>query len=346
VSTIPLREFILKVPREEASFTASDIVRTFPRKISRQYAHRILRQLVEEGKLIRGGSTRGAFYALPEQAEQVGLAVKLRLQNRGLQEDAVLDELRARLPPLNTLKRNVNEIFAYAFLEIMNNAIEHSESARIDVEIQMVRGQAKFVVEDYGIGVFRKVMSQRRLGSELEAIQDLLKGKTTTAPAAHSGEGIFFTSKVADVFDLDSFGRRLRVDNLIDDVFIVDAKPLKRGTKATFSMAKSSTRELRDVFQRFASEPTDPSFDTSEVKVKVYSAVSGYVSRSEARRMLSGLDKFRTVTLDFQGVQAVGQSFVDQVFRVFPRQHPDIVLRPINMDDPVAFMVERAKRSS
>ena len=52
-----------------------------------------------------------------------------------------------------------------------------------------------FIVNDSGIGIFRNIMQKRNLKSELEAIQDLMKGKTTTMPESHSGEGIFFTSK-------------------------------------------------------------------------------------------------------------------------------------------------------
>jgi hypothetical protein len=42
------------------------------------------------------------------------------------------------------------------------------------------------------------------LKNHLEAIQDLLKGKQTTMPKSHSGEGIFFTSKIADNLTISS----------------------------------------------------------------------------------------------------------------------------------------------
>ena len=49
------------------------------------------------------------------------------------------------------------------------------------------------------------------------------------------------------------------------------------------------------------------------------------------------------VTLDFSGVEVVGQVFCDEVFRVFARGHPKIVLEPVGMNDVVAFMVARAR---
>jgi hypothetical protein len=57
-----------------------------------------------------------------------------------------------------------------------------------------------------------------------------------------------------------------------------------------------------------------------------------------------GLEKFREVVLDFEGVDLVGQGFADEVFRVWAQQHPDVLLIPTGMNEPVAFMVERAIR--
>jgi len=90
----------------------------------------------------------------------------------------------------------------------------------LEVSIEETDKNIGFKVFDDGIGVFRNIMQKKQLSSELEAIQELLKGKTTTLPHSHSGEGIFFTSKIADIFILESFEYRLRVDNTINDVFI------------------------------------------------------------------------------------------------------------------------------
>ncbi len=61
--------------------------------------------------------------------------------------------------------------------------------------------------------------------------------------------------------------------------------------------------------------------------------------------MLHGLEKFSVVTLDFAGVQGVGQGFADEVFRVWARAHPETELQPINMIAPVEMMVRRASHS-
>lgn len=50
--------------------------------------------------------------------------------------------------------------------------------------------------------------------------------------------------------------------------------------------------------------------------------------------------QFKTVILDFEGVQMVGQSFVDEVFRVFATAHPEVRLVPIHLVPAVARMVK------
>jgi len=39
----------------------------------------------------------------------------------------------------------------------------------------------------------------------------------------------------------------------------------------------------------------------------------------------------------------VGQGFCDEVFRIFARTHPEVVLEPVGMNDAIAFMVQRAR---
>jgi uncharacterized protein (DUF1330 family) len=77
--------------------------------------------------------------------------------------------------------------------------------------------------------------------------------------------------------------------------------------------------------------------------VKLFSYGVRFVSRSEAKRLCDGLERFRHVVLDFAGVEAVGQGFADEIFRVWASQHPEVELSPENMAPPVAFMVSRTR---
>lgn len=67
------------------------------------------------------------------------------------------------------------------------------------------------------------------------------------------------------------------------------------------------------------------------------------ISRSQAKRIVRNLEKFKHVLLDFKGVEFVGQGFADQIFRVFHNEYPDIEINYTNANDDIKFMIERAK---
>ncbi|HEY4507170.1 MAG TPA: DUF4325 domain-containing protein [Candidatus Paceibacterota bacterium] len=344
------KETILNILEQKKQLKTRDLVSIFG--VSRQYISFLLKQLVNERKIVKTGSTSKASYLNPKYAanhlELFPNKIKKTLKNKGLEEHKVLNELENKFPLILTLKENVRSIFTYAFSEMLNNAIEHSKSKNITVEVRIENKKLFFDVIDSGIGVYKNIMVKRTLKSELEAIQDLLKGKTTTQPKSHSGEGIFFTSRAGDLFNLDSFGYRLViVNNRINDVFLQKPKAIRKGTKVSFSISIDSDRHLNDIFRKYTGENEDgyQGFDKTEVKIKLYTIGGVFVSRSQARRVLSGLDKFKSVVFDFDKVPMIGQAFADEIFRVFHNNLPDIKLQFINTNEAVKFMIERVEKN-
>lgn len=336
---------VLDLAREKKHLKSSEVAQLLA--ISRQHAHKLLSNLVKENKLIKIGSTAKASYALPSYArahvEIYPTHFQRTYKNSNLEEDVVFAEIEKRWPYLQTLPENTIHILRYGFLEMLNNAIEHSQSKSVEIEITIKRNILNFIINDFGVGVFRNIKDKKHLHSELEAIQDVMKGKLTTAPEEHSGQGIFFTSKMADIFYLESYDHQLIMNNRIDDVFLKKPKKTKRGTRVSFSIALDSPRKTTDVFKKYTNmgEGSDYGFDRTEVKVKLYTREGSYVSRSQARRILVGLDKFESIILDFKKVETVGQAFADEIFRVFHNRHPDIKVIPVNMNDEVNFMITR-----
>jgi hypothetical protein len=62
------------------------------------------------------------------------------------------------------------------------------------------------------------------------------------------------------------------------------------------------------------------------------------VSRSQAKRLIARLDRFKIVILDFDGIQEIGQAFADELFRVYAMAHPEVELLPKNMTAQVERM--------
>lgn len=91
----------------------------------------------------------------------------------------------------------------------------------------------------------------------------------------------------------------------------------------------------------FAQYQHDLAFDVTRPSVKLIAYGTRLVSRSEAKLLLEGLDRFFEVDMDFAGIDAVGQGFVDEVFRVWASDHPATRVTPINMSPVVDFMVTR-----
>lgn len=341
---------ILEIISKKGKVTTGNITEALG--VSRQYVHMVISDLIAEKQVIKLGGTRNAFYVsiqyVQEHPDILPSTFKKKYKNISLEEHQVLMEIEEKFPRILSIPENIKSIFTFAFSEMFNNAIEHSASKTISVEVSIQKNTLSFCVEDSGIGVFRNIMKKKGLRSVVEAIQDLLKGKTTTMPKSHSGEGIFFTSKSADVFILDSFGHQLRVETLLDDVKVKEVSILKRGTRVFFEISVDSDRHLNDVFKKYTNvdDTSDFGFDKTEIRVKLYTTSGVHISRSQARRILSGLEKFKIILLDFDKVPVVGQAFADEIYRVFQNAHPEIVIQEENMSAGVQFMVVRAKNEA
>ncbi len=301
--------------------------------ISRQAAHRHLAALTVAGKLRAEGKGRSVRYR-----NAGSLPFTRRYPRAVIAEDRVWQELSSSHPAVGRLAPDARSIFNYAFTEMLNNAIEHSASKDVDVRFEQVRGGLAFEIVDRGRGAFANLRKQLRLGSEVEALQELSKGKLTTLPEGHTGEGIFFTSKVADQFVLESGTLRWLVDNVRGDV-AVGKVPHRRGTLVRFEAAAKPRRKLAAVFAEYTD---NLQFAKTRVVIKLFALGTRFISRSEARRVLNRLDGFREVVLDFRGVEEVGQGFEDEVFRVWAAGHPGTKLSSVNMNDVVETMIRRA----
>jgi len=316
--------------------------------ISRQALNKHLKELINNAVVAKKGATKNAIYeyassSCQQTAKQV--THKKEYQLSGLEEDKVFNDLALLL----NLKKRVNkkslDMIRYAFTELLNNAIEHSKSERCIVEILLDQYNFQFVIRDFGIGVFYSIYTKFNLYDENAAVGELIKGKSTTMQERHSGEGIFFTSKSADLMQLRSHNIHLTFDNKKNDVFINEKKSIK-GTEARFIISKYSKRNLADIFSQFAPEEFDYQFDKTKVAVKLFQ--EALVSRSEAKRLLFGLDKFKEIILDFKGVKSIGQGFADEIFRVFRKRHPDITIKTENLSDilkPMIMHVQEMRRN-
>jgi anti-sigma regulatory factor (Ser/Thr protein kinase) len=336
-----IRTIILNKIKKQGQVTTVDLVGLTG--LSRAYAQRFLKALADEGVIVLMGKANQAHYIFPSKkgaSNAKPLSVRRVMTNKGLAEDKVLREIKEKSAIFQGVAGNVSSIIDYAFTEMLNNAIEHSTSEKVDVVVTKTATDIRFTVTDQGIGIFNNIRKKKRLGTTIAAVQDLLNGKETTAPESHSGEGIFFTSKIADLLTIKSFEKKLVYDNARQDIYVKDLRPI-RGTRVDFVLGLRSKKKLADLFSKY----TDESFKFSKtgVKVKLYHQDVDYVSRSQARRILTGLEKFKTIELDFKDVKTIGQAFADEVFRIWQAVHKDVKFVIRNANENVMLMIKRAQ---
>jgi hypothetical protein len=306
--------------------------------VTRQTVHKRLTDMVAEGIVEADGRTRARVYRLKTLiSHDECLEI-----NTALQEDIVWRTVfQARL---SDLPDNLRGICCYGLTEILNNAKEHSSGKWIKTGLKVTYTTISLYVMDNGVGVFRKIKEGLGLADDREAILELSKGKVTTDPSAHSGEGIFFTSRMFDRFCLSA--NKLNLVHLSpedeDDWLIEDSNDAATvpGTYVQMNLSTWTRRTSEEVFDRFTSGDDSPGFNKTHVPARLM-LVGGenLVSRSQAKRLLSRFTKFKEVMLDFAGIAEIGQGFADEVFRVFAQQHPDVKIIPLQANEQVQRMI-------
>lgn len=250
-------------------------------------------------------------------------------------------------------KKNVNSIWNYAFTEMMNNAIEHSEAENIYVGISQNYLETQILIRDDGIGIFKNIQrfmkeSKNESISLGECVSLLFAGKFTTAKQYHTGEGIFFTSHVMDEFVIysdDNFFTRNNFASLqMEDEDLHNFMNMDKGTVVRMTLGNNSKKVLSEVFNTFA--PVDEGFIKTSIPIAHMFSLGNPVSRSEARRLLGSISAFTDITLDFAGVEEIGQGFAHELFVLGKQKHPHINLKTINACKAVEDMIKRVINTS
>lgn len=328
-----VRKFIL----ENLENHSSDIVAVVANEFgfSRQRSHEYITREIKSGGIIKIGSRRWTRYFLAG-GKHIQFSLDIGLEQ--IDEDKVwakyIKPMMVRYP------KNVIQICAYAFTEIFNNAIDHSGGTNIFTDFEVKDGNINIGIMDNGIGIFQKIQDALHLESKKEAILHLSKGKFTTDPSKHTGEGIFFTSRMLDSFSISSGDMFYTFKG--NDWFLSPERPEDFGKGTYIKMILSTTSRVapKQVFDRYKDK--EIGFGKTIVAVAL-SADPGdpHVSRSQAKRLLMGLEKFKRIILDFKGVDSVGQAFVDEVFRVFKNEHSNIEIHYFNTNEEIDAMIKR-----
>lgn len=325
------RDFVLKSVSRHPRDLVTHVAEEFG--ISRQAAGRYVRELVGAGQIKARGQRKERVYELAILEDHF---VKLPLA--GLEEHVAWGE-KIRIH-LQDIPENVIGIWNYGCSEMINNAIDHSGGTAVRIRIARTAINTEIDIMDDGVGIFRKIKEECGLQDERQSVLELAKGKLTTDPTHHSGEGIFFTSRIMDQFAILSGEVYFSHEYGKAEDWIMQIERPDKGTYVAMILNNDSKRTLREVMEGFAADEENFGFNKTVVPVRmVREGSDGLVSRSQAKRLLARVDRFATVVLDFADVEHIGRAFADEIFRVFVRSNPTIVVIPINANAEVVRMI-------
>ena len=334
---IVIRGQILREVKNHPSDITKHIAKHF--SITPQAVNSHIKRL-EKGELISStGIGKGKKYYLGDVRECI---TYFRLED-GFAENDVWRENYSFI--FENLAENIIDICHYGFTEIVNNVIDHSAGKGVHISVRRNKNNIEIMVIDDGEGIYKRIKRLCKLADERQALLELSKGKLTTDPANHSGEGIFFTSRVFDKFVIESKGLEFSHDHEVEFDFLSDSSIPKDqvGTLVFMVIRRNSKRILQGVFDEYTAGPEDFQFNRTVIPVRLAQyGNEKLVSRSQAKRILIRIENFKYVIFDFSEVSFIGQAFADEIFRVYAHRHPEIILTPVNMEEDVTKMIKRA----
>ena len=330
-----VREFILRNVAEHHGNIGPLAVKKFG--LSRASINRYTKRLIEEGLLTATGNTRARRYELKNT---VNLQFRLTGITR-LSEEDVIWRFRI-LPEISNIDQNIVDICQYGFTEIYNNVIDHSLSDDAIIGYEQNYCKVSMYIIDHGVGIFEKIQKDFDLSDPRSALLELSKGKLTSDERRHTGWGIYFTSRMFDLFQIrsgDLFYTRERKD---EDDWLIETGDIRKHMNGTYVYMEISTDAqwtTREIFEKYQGH--DLGFSKTHVPVKLGNYPGEQlVSRSQAKRVLARFDQFSEILLDFQGVEDIGQPFADEIFRVFRNAQPKIQVIAVRTNSNVEKMIE------
>ena len=330
-----IRQFILKNVELHATDIASVTAEHF--QVSRASITRHIKILLDKGELQAEGKTKSRVYRLPTSSRDQPVVLRI---SENQDEDKVWRELFA--PQLEGINENVRRICHHGFTEIFNNVIDHSEGERAVVIISLNTVRLRMLIHDDGVGIFEKIKNACDLADHRQAILELAKGKLTTDPSRHTGQGIFFTSRMFDSFYIRSSHLFFAHNDDHGDDWLIEADRVETGTYVFMGIDLDSKRDIAKIFGEFSSgEAGNYEFSRTHVPLKLAKyGNEDLISRSQAKRVLARFDRFKEVLLDFNGVDFIGQAFADEIFRVFANNNPEIKLVHVNASEEIKKMIQ------
>jgi anti-sigma regulatory factor (Ser/Thr protein kinase) len=303
---------------------------------SMRRARALVTQLESLGWLVREGTPRRPRWR-PGALRQV----VQRYELAGLEEDL---PWRRDFAPCFELAPHVARLAQHVFMELVNNAIDHSGGTSVTVSMRQTPLHLQLLVSDDGVGLFERVSHAHAIHDPALAMFELAKGRLTSQPARHAGRGLYFAARAADVFDLHANREAYQRRHLEGRGWMRTRAAADHGTTVFVGIALDTERTLDDVLRSASTDGTGYAIERVSVPLRLLVTNGNALdSRAQARRVAARLAELEAAELDFDGVAEIGHSFADELFRVLPSMQPKLALVPVNAAAPVARMIQMVR---
>lgn len=301
--------------------------------ISHNTVNTYLTELLNESIIQK--SKRGSYKLVTNRFEY-----ELKRSNGDLEHDTyAYDEFL--YPLIRHLPSNIERIWSYGMSEMVNNVIDHSGAEHLHILIEQNYLFTRVMLMDDGIGIFKKIKEHFSLANLDEAVCELFKGKLTTDAENHSGEGIFFTSKMMDVFFIES-DKKIFAATKYDSDLVLELSEEIGGTLVFMALSNFTNKTPSEIFNMYSN--VDGGFFKTKIPLKnIFDKAP--ISRSQAKRVCNRLEQFQEIIVDFDGIEWMGQGFAHQLFVVYAKAHPHVSITPTNMCDSVKNMYDHVMAS-
>ena len=302
--------------------------------LSRTTTSNYLRKLLNDGTIEKSPDGKG--YRLKEK----DFWIRQSLKGPFPSEDTLIQQF---LPHLEGFPDQARRNFMHIFLEMMNNALEHSGASRVASNLRVTPIEFRCTIIDDGIGIFERIRQffRKELNEEIsldDARIQLVSGGFTSDRAKHGGEGIYNSSLIADSFAIFSSNKVFARDYEKVDPVSWDLQIPHRGTMVYFSVHRDTQKTLKEAEH---ANPDDGFFRVTLPLRLMTLTGTALIARSQARRFAFNFAEKKEVVLDFEGITELGQPFAHEIFKVYRKNHPEVRLITRNTTPEMDRLIKR-----
>ena len=329
-SSEQIKDFIL----ENLSRHQKDIIKASIHKfgISRQAILKHMHTLINKDRVIAHGKTRDRFYELKPI---VNYSKSVDIDESISANDILRNQI---LPNLDSIPSNIHEICEFSFQALLSNVFDHAQASILHYKIYVSPSEIHFILNDNGIGIFKKLNRFLGLNDFQVAAIEIAKGRITTDPVNHAGDELMTVIRLFDQVTIDASGICLTYQQNNNEWTISESSQ-QNGTRIHLEISTNSNRTCEKVFYQIFQQN-----DSSVcIPVNLVRSQGGQVnSRTQAQSLLHNLKDLNEIEFDFNNIDLIGPAFADELIRKTKVNNKNSDITWINSTTMVDMLMSRA----